>query len=459
MRKKINIHFAIITVVSIVLTCILTMTVYYEVFQNEVLQGLRTDALVLKETGAYLSEDGDVKTLEEDLRITVISPDGTVRYDDSADADQMENHSERPEIAEAFSDGEGSAIRRSATLKKNTYYYAVELDDGSVLRVAKDAGNIWTFLLPLLPVLAAMGIFLLLVCVLLAYALTKSIIAPVAQMAQHMDDFQYVVPYKEMEPFMDTIRAQHEDIMKSSMMRQEFTANVSHELKTPLTAISGYSELIESGIATKEDSLRFAGEIHKNSQRLLTLINDILRLSELDAAGRSELTEHAGEGTFVTEQVDLYDLAQKCVDMQQISAEKHQVTLLLSGQPGCYVQANREMIEEIMYNLCSNAIRYNVPDGQVLMKVGMEDGHAVLTVEDTGIGIPKEDCERIFERFYRVDKSRSKATGGTGLGLAIVKHAAAKHGAEIELWSEPGKGTRILVIFPKSEEESANESK
>lgn len=441
MRKKINAQFAIMTAVAVILTVMLSMAVYYDVFRREIMNSLRADAMVLNSPGVLDDEDQIDVRLEplEGVRVTVINPDGTVCYDSSADIGAMDNHGERPEIQKAFETGEGEIIRRSDTLQKNTYYYAVAMSNGCVLRVAKDAGNMWSFLLPLFPVLGIMGILLLLVCVALAHFLTKSIIMPVEQMAAHMDDEEYRVTYREMEPFMDTIRKQHQDIMKNTMMRQEFTANVSHELKTPLTAISGYSELIESGFASGEDAVRFAGEIHKSSQRLLTLINDILRLSELDAA----------DDNFVTERLDLYELAVKCADMLEFSAEKHDVTLSLEGRPGCFAQVNREMAEEIMYNLCSNAIRYNVPGGRVVMSVAREGNHAALTVEDTGIGIPQEDQKRIFERFYRVDKSRSKSTGGTGLGLAIVKHAAARHGAEIGLWSRPGEGTRIKIVFPE----------
>lgn len=440
MRKKINAQFILMTVVTIILTVMLSMAVFYDVLRKEIMGSLREDAMVLNSSGVLEDEDlaSHLEVLEG-VRVTVIDPDGIVRYDSNADAGSMDNHGERPEIQTALVTGEGRIIRRSDTLQKNTYYYAVAMENGGVLRVARDAGNMWSFLLPLFPILAAMVAALLLVSVVLAHFLTKSIIRPVEQMAEHMDDDKYQVPYKEMEPFMDTIQTQHQAIMDNSMMRQEFTANVSHELKTPLTAISGYSELIESGMANREDTARFAGEIHKSSQRLLTLINDILRLSELDAE----------DNTMATEKLDLYKLAEKCVNMLQFSAQKHNVTLLLAGDTECFVNGNREMIEEIMYNLCSNAIRYNVPEGRVVMSVGREGNHGVLMVEDTGIGIPREDQKRIFERFYRVDKSRSKSTGGTGLGLAIVKHAVAKHGAEIGLWSRPGEGTRIRVIFPE----------
>ena len=253
-------------------------------------------------------------------------------------------------------------------------------------------------------------------------------------------------------PFVNTIRKQHDDILKNATMRQEFTANVSHELKTPLTSISGYSELIESGMATDQDVTRFAGEIHKNSKRLLTLINDIIRLSELDSTSEDENYED----------IDLYDIAETCVDMLKINAENNDVTINLSGSHQV-VHANRQMMEELVYNLCDNAIRYNKAGGRVDVKVdrekiddnkkdqtGQEISYdaVVLQVRDTGIGISEEHQGRIFERFYRVDKSRSKLTGGTGLGLAIVKHIVAKHpSAHIELDSTLGEGTDIRVVF------------
>lgn len=446
MKKKINMQYTLITVVAIVLTVFLSVIVYYDMFQKEVISSLKTYTKVLKNSGMFDDNDLHLKednALAEDLRVTLIETDGEVSFDSNVSIGRMDNHSQRPEIQEAQEEGEGEEIRHSATLQKNIYYYAVLMEDGRVLRVAKEAGSIWGFLLPLLPVLLIMIMVLLGACMILAHFLTQSIITPVEEIARHMDDMDYEVAYKELQPFIDTIQQQHRDIVKSTRIRQEFTANVSHELKTPLTAISGYSELIESGIATKEVTARFAGEIHKSSQRLLTLINDILRLSELDTQ----------EQPIVTQPVDLYELAEKCADMLQINAEKHNVTLLFSGDQPCIVEGSREMLEEIMYNLCSNAIRYNVPEGRVMLSVNYEGNHVVLTVEDTGIGIPQDDQKRIFERFYRVDKSRSKSTGGTGLGLAIVKHAVARHGAEIGLWSKVGEGTRIRVVFPEREAE------
>jgi len=219
-------------------------------------------------------------------------------------------------------------------------------------------------------------------------------------------------------------------------MRQEFTANVSHELKTPLTSISGYSELIETGMATEADVHHFATEIHKNSNRLLTLINDIIRLSELDVSEDAPLME----------KINLAVIARTATDMLAINAEKNSVTLSYDGSHG-YIYANKMMMEELVYNLTDNAIRYNNKNGSVDVSVKTVDGKVILRVKDTGIGIPKEHQERIFERFYRVDKSRSKSTGGTGLGLAIVKHIVARNNAQLDMDSEPGKGTDIKVTF------------
>jgi two-component system phosphate regulon sensor histidine kinase PhoR len=184
---------------------------------------------------------------------------------------------------------------------------------------------------------------------------------------------------------------------------------------------------------------RFAAEIHQSANRLLSLINDIIRLSELDNNESSESFEA----------INLYEVAQACIDMLQITAAKHQVALSVEGE-AAYVSSTRQMMEELIFNLCQNAIRYNNENGKVAVSVKRQRGKVVLQVKDNGIGIPREHQERIFERFYRVDKGRSKSTGGTGLGLAIVKHILARHDAELELESEVGRGTKIKVNFKEA---------
>ena len=217
--------------------------------------------------------------------------------------------------------------------------------------------------------------------------------------------------------------------------RKEFTANVSHELKTPLQSIIGSAELLENGLVKPEDTERFVGNIKKEASRLVALINDIIRLSQLD-----EDSEPA------TESVDLYELSKEVIEVLSVSAAKRQVNLELKGE-SCIIKGIRRYLYEIIYNLCDNAIRYNKENGKVIIDVSQKDGNTVLSVTDTGIGIPVEHQSRIFERFYRVDKSHSKETGGTGLGLSIVKHAVAYHGGKIKLDSTVNIGTTITVCF------------
>ena len=217
--------------------------------------------------------------------------------------------------------------------------------------------------------------------------------------------------------------------------RKEFTANVSHELKTPLQSIIGSAELLENGLVKPEDTKRFVGNIKNEATRLVSLINDIIRLSQLD-----EDSEPA------TESVDLYDVANEVVEILTVSAAKKQVELHLNGEP-CVMNGIRRYLYEIIYNLCDNAIRYNKDGGKVIVDLKNKDSNIILSVSDTGIGIPAEHQARIFERFYRVDKSHSKETGGTGLGLSIVKHAVAYHGGKIKLESTVNVGTTITVCF------------
>ena len=438
MKRKINMQFILLAVLAIATTVLILTGVFYEAFQKEVLSNLQTSARVLVGTNVFNDMDHiTYDSSNKNLRITIISKDGTVLYDNEANVTDMDNHGNRPEVEAAFSAGAGSAIRHSATLKKNSFYYAVLLKNGCVLRVAKEADSIWSLYWDIIPLVLVITAALMLIAMLLSHFLTKSIVAPVEQLARNMEQLGSQKTYKELQPFIDTIVKQHEDLKKNASMRQEFSANVSHELKTPLTSISGYSELIESGIAGDADTQRFAGEIHRNANRLLTLINDTLRLSEMDVA--QEVPEMAD--------VDLYQIAQNVTGTLQLNAQNHEITLHIKGQ-SAVVRANRMMMEELIYNLTDNAIRYNNRGGKVEVSVYPKDEQVELMVSDTGIGISPEHQQRIFERFYRVDKSRSKQTGGTGLGLAIVKHIVAQHQAQLPLESELGKGTKIRVLFP-----------
>ena len=429
-----------ISAVGILLTFCLSTVIFYELFKSEVVDELKTYADVIKETQSYDQIlQGEYDPDVDDLRITMIKKDGKVFYDSFADAKKMENHANRQEVRQALKQGNGKAIRTSDTLDKNTFYYAVRLDDGNILRVAKESRSIWSVFIKVTPAILILIFVILAISKMLSDVLTKSLLLPIEQMSENLDHLEDITTYKELMPFINTIQEQHKNILMNAKMRQEFTANVSHELKTPLTAISGYSELIQNGMTNEEETIRFAGEIHKSAKRLLTLINDTIRLSQLDTS----------EQKVIYEAIDLYKIAEDCVNMLKFSAESHGITISIHGT-NAYLEGNKEMLEEVVYNLCDNAIRYNNEGGKVDVTVKPVKGKIYLCVEDNGIGISKEHQERIFERFYRVDKSRSKSTGGTGLGLAIVKHIIQQHGAHMELTSEKGKGTKIEIEFSKS---------
>ncbi len=439
MRKKINTELVLIAAVAIILTSIFATFTYYNIFQKEVFGSLRTCAHVLAESVTEHGKDlEDYHLVDEELRVTLINVKGEVLLDTNADIGGMSNHGERPEVKLAFSEGEGKDIRKSETLENSTFYYAMKLNDTQVLRVAKETGSIYSMFFDAIPSLVGIALVLFAFCAVLAYFMTKSFIAPIEKVAKNLDGQVEVGNYKELTPFLETIQEQHQDIIKSAKMRQNFTANVTHELKTPLTSISGYAELIESGMTGEKETRRFAKEIHRNAKRLIRLINDILQLSEMDTR----------EKDLETERLNLYGMAATCVEMLKINAEPNKVKMAIKGRVA-WIEGNRGMIEELLYNLCSNAIRYNKPGGSVVVSVMETEEGILLKVADTGIGIPEKHQAHIFERFYRVDKSRSKERGGTGLGLAIVKHIAVEHGAVISLESTEDVGTTISVLFPR----------
>lgn len=437
MKKKLNAKFLLIAAIAIVVTAVSSMFLFYRILEDQIFDDLKANAHVVARMDLQeLIADFPYSFGEDGLRITLIDKDGSVTFDSLLDEKIMENHRERPEIAGAFADGEGQDVRRSATSSQHTFYYAVLLENGNVLRIGKESGSIYHFLWNMAGMVLVVGGGVFCICVLFSHRVTKRLMNPVEKMADNIVLVEEADVYEEMRPFVSTIKQQHVDILNHAQMRQEFTANVSHELKTPLTAISGYAELIASGMTNAEDTKHFADEIHRSAERLQSLINDIIKLSELDDSGLK----------LEFETVDLYEMGKSCIALLEMQAQKNEVSLYLSGEP-VQINANKTLTEELFYNLCSNAVRYNKRGGMVTIRTGMENGRPVMAVKDTGIGIPKDQQERVFERFYRVDKSRSKLTGGTGLGLAIVKHIVAQHDAQIILTSEEGIGTEVKVTF------------
>ncbi len=483
-------------------------------------------------------------------RLTWIAADGTVLYDSETAASGMENHLQREEVQEALKNGSGESERYSNTLLEKTLYYAMRLEDGTVLRVSVSQHSIWKMLTDILLPLLAVLLAAVALSAWLASRLSARLAAPINQL--DLDHPLKNETYEELSPLLVRIEHQRQRIqdqvdelyqkqkefsavtggMKEGLIlldklgrilsinsaasdlfsaegncigkdflavsqnleiqdlilsaqnghhaekvialnggnyqidvspilsdqqtegivifafdvtereeaeqqRREFSANVTHELKTPLQTIIGSAELMEEGLVKPEDLKSFAGRIRKESQRLLALINDILRLSQLDEGKE-----------FPAERVNLRLLAQEVKSSLAPAAAAADVTFIVRGE--AVMTGVRRMLYEIIYNLCDNAIRYNNKGGWVDVFLSQEDNGTRLIVSDTGIGIPKADQPHVFERFYRVDKSHSRETGGTGLGLSIVKHAALLHHADISLESNPGKGTRISIFFPAS---------
>ena len=439
MKKKIYIGMTIVSIVFMITTVFVSVGSFYNLFQEQVMEDLKTDIHILKTMeNVYDYLDEVYNPSVDNLRVTVIDSEGTVKYDSNADVSTMNNHSSRPEVTEIAQKGFGDDIRMSDTMDKNTFYYAEPMNDGLILRVSKDVDSLWEFCIRILPVLIFEMLLVVAVCMFAAHFLAKRLVQPIELLTQNLDNDDTMKTYREIQPFIDKIHSQHKALKKSTQIRQDFTANVSHELKTPLASISGYAELIETGMAKEKDIQHFAGEIRKSSVRLLSLINDIIELSELDVM----------DNKMETHPISLSEEAISCVERLKMNADKHNISISTDLlEKNCVVMANQDMLQEILYNLCDNAIRYNKEGGHVWVSVFRQGEKVFLQVKDDGIGIPKEDQDRIFERFYRVDKARSKKTGGTGLGLAIVKHIAEQHNAEITIQSELGKGTTISVIF------------
>lgn len=550
MTKRIFRSICLAAIGVLIASIALFMGVLYDYFS-----GVQRDQLRMQtELAAHGVENEGMEYFDgldpQNYRITWIDTDGTVIYDSRSDTEDMENHMEREEIREAFSQGVGESSRYSETLTERSFYSARRLTDGTVLRLSIAQNTLFTLLLGMLQPICIIIIIALVLSLWLASRLSKKIVKPLNEI--DLDEPLNNDCYDELSPFLRRINVQQKKIKRQSeqlkqkqtefetvttnmkegivllnsggtvlainraaqkligsdgspvgqdilsvnrslgfqevwnrsikgeyaekalemgdniyriksspvlsegkvsgvvlllfdvtekekaeQMRREFTANVSHELKTPLHTISGCAELMSNGIVKKEDMTRFSLQIYNETQRMIQLVEDIIKLSHLDE----------GADDMKRENVDIYSMSQTVLDSLSSEAENADVKLSLKGE-NAVVYGIPQLLQGIVYNLCDNAIKYNKQGGSVTVTVEKGKQYVSLTVADTGIGIPPEHRERIFERFYRVDKSHSKEIGGTGLGLSIVKHAARLHNADIKLDSTVGKGTAITVRFP-----------
>ena len=542
----------LLALVTILLSSLLVTIVYYANSDARMKSEVREETRFVR--GAVeLSGQDYLATVENTAnRITLIDTNGTVLYDNQADPATMENHSDREEFQEASTAGAGEATRISDTIAEQTFYYAVKLQNGQVLRVAATTDSVFAAVLAVLPWILGVEVLVAVCTVLFSNFLTKKIVAPINRLdLDHPADNEI---YDELSPLLGKISRQNEVIaqqMKSlrekqeeftsitenmsegflvldnntdilsyntsalrllgaeavpaeshvsalalnrsagfrsavdgalagkrseqlvrqggrccqvmanpvlrdgevegavvvilditereerENLRREFTANVSHELKTPLTSISGFAEIIKNGIVKPEDIPRFAGNIYEESQRLVTLVDDILNLSRLDEA----------DVQLEREDFDLSSLARDVAGRLKASAKKNGVVITVIGDKA-EINGVKSIVDEMVFNLVDNAVKYNKQNGRVTVTVDSSSDGTALTVTDTGIGIPQADVDRVFERFYRVDKSHSKEIGGTGLGLSIVKHGAAFHNAKVSLQSTEGEGTTVRLVFP-----------
>ena len=437
LQTKIQKNMILIILVTLAIAYAVTTLLVYrqtvDVMEKEVRQeaGYIRAAIEISGQG-YLTE---LDAADKDTRITLITEQGEVLYDsDQAYEADLENHAGRPEVKEALQDGTGSNVRRSDTLNEEMYYYAVQLSDGSILRVSKTMDTAFRTAVEVLPGMGVIGACMLALAALLSRWQVRRLIRPINELDLNIPLENEM--YEELTPLLKRIDEQNKQKDAIANMRKEFSANVSHELKTPLTSISGYAEIMKNGLVRPEDMKGFAERIYNEASRLITLVEDIIKLSKLDE----------GEIEIEKEDVDLYDLTREIVSRLAPQAEKRAVHVEVTGE-NVICHGVRQILDEMIYNICENAIKYNRRGGSVSVWVGATLKGKKIIVTDTGIGIPEDQQERIFERFYRVDKSHSKETGGTGLGLSIVKHGASLHNAQIHVESKVGKGTKMELTF------------
>lgn len=450
MKQRIYRSLCITALLALVLSTLASQVLYFRFYDKQTDENLmlQTDALCagineIAEEGSEKVEDFLNEYLKDihrsknaELRITLVDAgSGQVLYDSKGNTETMDSHLDRTEIEEAMAKGSGHAVRLSKTLGRNAHYAAMLTAGGRyVIRLGLETSNIIGIFLRILPAILSIMVLLFLLATQMANRLTHQIVTPLDHMAeqiQKMDtptvDLMDEDVYEELRPFVNSVK-------QSQQVREEFSANVSHELKTPLTSISGFAELMKDGMVTDAAHVQeFSTTIYDESQRLLALIDDIMHLSRLEAGVEME-----------QEPVNLYLLSETIIHRLRDKAMKHQVSVDLSGG-SAEITGVRTNIEEMIYNLIDNSIKYNHPDGHVYV---ICEGRSI-TVQDDGIGIPDEDLNRVWERFFRVDKSHSRAIGGTGLGLSIVKHVAELHHAKVDISSQLNHGTKITITFPK----------
>ncbi len=436
MRNKIQKSMLVVSFITLVTSFSILVTLFYVSTLNIMKAEVKQEAIYIHTainiSGTMYLDEMDNAHVE--TRLTLINEEGEVLYDSKEDEYTFQNHKARKEVRDAFANGKGEDLRKSSTVGKPTYYYAMLLKDGNVLRVSKTLDSLLPTVIEAIPFMIIVAAVMMILAYVISKWQTKRLIQPINDL-----DLEHPLEndiYEELAPLLQNIDNQNKAKEEVANMRKEFSANVSHELRTPLTSISGYAEIMKSGIARPEDMTRFSEKIYSEASRMITLVEDIIKLSKLDEKS-IELEK---------EEVDLYELCYDICSRLAFQAEKKKVHMEITGERVSFYGV-RQILSEMIFNICENAVKYNKEGGSVKIWVGHTLQGTKVIVEDTGIGIPKDQTERVFERFYRVDKSHSKETGGTGLGLSIAKHGAIYHNAEIRVMSELGKGTKMEIVF------------
>jgi two-component system phosphate regulon sensor histidine kinase PhoR len=460
--------FVLLTIVTaIILSCFLVIR-FGDNVEAKISQRLRSNTILageifkkamLEGNNAYIQREARNLAANLNLRITVIDKQGKVLADSERNPASMENHGNRPEFIEAVEKGVGESTRFSKTLDYPMKYVAVRVTDGDevigIVRIAVPLSEVQLELRELYRVVLLGTAAAICIAAIIAYVMSRGISRPIRQMREvagavakgHFDNKALVKSNDELGELAQSINAMSDELKLKierlkylDNVRTDFVANVSHELKTPLTSIRGFVETLEDGAINDSNSARrFLAIIKKHTQRLGNIIDDLLRLSELESGGAIEKA-----------QLDLKGLIDETVMGfgHALAVKQRKLSVETSGDYFT-IRGDRDRLEQVFVNLIDNAIKYTKEGGRIKLQLTATDDSVTVTVEDNGIGIPKGDIERVFERFYRVDKAHSRELGGTGLGLSIAKHIVLAHNGKIHIESEVNKGTKVFAMLPK----------
>ena len=437
MTKTIFKNTIFVGLLVLAICAVLFFGMQYSQITDQINEDLRLET-VCAEQGVMLNGVSYLEKLDSGDRITWTDASGNVLYDSEKVSSLSGQDWE--EVFSSLQSGKEEVTWKSEENGLSYSFFAKTCSDGTILRAGRSVSVFHSALVSASPVLWVL-VLVMLIAGTFVFRTSRQIVTPVNNL-----DLNYLNnnPYPELRPLLDKIQEQkltiQEEAASREEMRREFSANVSYELKTPLTAISGFAEQMSKGAVSEDKVEEFSKDIYQESQRLIALIDDIIKLSRLD---EEEVIPQR-------ENVDLLELSKDVVDSIKEVADRNNISMDIKGD-STVITGVYQLLYEMLFNLCDNAIKYNYPGGNVTIDISSDEKAAKMSVTDTGIGIAKEHQKRVFERFYRVDKSHSREMGGTGLGLSIVKHGALYHNAEVELHSEEGVGTQIVLTFPFEE--------